>query len=108
LNITTTDIAIDVLPSELVIHLGGWELDRHWHPLSTGGSWHWGCSVVVGPGNGTELEISVDNLIHYFLIEVENPLIDSTYPAVALVLVAKDLPAVDIWFTVRWIEVMAL
>ena len=109
LNITTTDIAIDVLPSELVIH--PWGVGAGPSLASVIGLAGLGTgvgSVVVGPGNGTELEISVDNLTHYFLIEVENPLIDSTYPAVALVLVAKDLPAVDIWFTVRWIEVMAL
>jgi len=108
MNITTTDIAIDVLPHEVVIHPWGTGSGPSLASVvGLAGLGTGAFSVVVGPGNGTELDISVENLTHYYLMEVENPVIDSTLPVVALVLVTMDLPALDNWYPVRWLEVMA-
>jgi len=78
------------------------------HPLSDWRVLALGLAASSSSGEWTELEISVDKPHPLLPYRGRESLIDSTYPAVALVFVAKDLPAVDIWFTVRWIEVMAL
>ena len=103
MNITTTDL--DALPQEQVSYAWGngtgptlASIVELASPMTNANY------VMVGPGNGTAIEIPIGNLSDYNVIETQDELSLHLWPSLLLFLVAKGIPEFGPW-QIRWIDV---
>jgi DMSO/TMAO reductase YedYZ molybdopterin-dependent catalytic subunit len=103
INITTSDL--DELPQRNVTSMGG----RVQGPsleavLGLAGLGPGATSVLIGPGNGTLIEIPIWDLANYTIFENQKPWIWSMFPIYALILAHQDITGMG-WFVVEWADV---